>query len=113
MHEYSLAVALAERVREQIELHRLRRVAAVRLSVGRLRGVVGENLSFFLGILLEGSPAEGARVEIEEVPIVLRCPRCGKDSEAPQIWALCCPDCSGPCEIVRGKELTFVSLEAE
>ncbi|MBE7557707.1 hydrogenase maturation nickel metallochaperone HypA [bacterium] len=113
MHEYSIAAALADRVREQIELHRLRRVSVVRLRIGRLRGVVVENLSMFLGLLLEGTAAAGAKLEVDEVPIRLSCPACGMVAEAPEVWALHCPRCMGPAEIVAGKELTFVSLEAE
>ncbi len=113
MHELSIAQALADSILEQIDRHGVSRVVGVRLRIGQLRGVVADCVTFYLDTLLENTAAEGARIEVEEVPVRLYCAACDLEAEAPAIWALSCPQCHGPAEIRAGKELTLVSLEAE
>jgi hydrogenase nickel incorporation protein HypA/HybF len=100
MHELAVAqaiVAAAERHAEG------RPVAIVRVRIGRLRQVVPEFLSFYFEVASKETQCEGAALEWERVPSILRCLGCGAEWDpAPP------PAASGDELIVR-----FRCLECE
>jgi hydrogenase nickel incorporation protein HypA/HybF len=108
VHELSLAGAIIDTV----ERHAAgRRVTAVYLRVGHLRQVVPASLAFYFEHVARGTVCEGARLDQELVPAVLRC-GCGHE------WALDdpvfrCPACGeAGAEIVSGNEFMVESIDA-
>jgi hydrogenase nickel incorporation protein HypA/HybF len=110
VHELSIAsaiVATAERHAGG------RRVTRVRVRVGRLRQVVPDSLEFCFGMVARESVCEGAALELEIIPAVLRCTACTHEweIESPPFW---CPQCAGgEVSPVRGEELEVESIEIE
>ena len=92
MHEMSLAESVREIVEEAGRANGAARVAAVRLEIGALSQVEVEAMRFAFEVVMRGSLAEGARLEIVETegtawcmacsqPVVIQrrgdgCPRC-------------------------------------
>jgi hydrogenase nickel incorporation protein HypA/HybF len=110
VHELSLAEAILQIVEEHAAG---RRVKSVQLKVGHLRQVVPSALTFSFELLAQGTVAEGAALEIEDVVPVGVCRRCGARSELPA-FPLQCRACEGfDLEIVAGEELLVESLELE
>lgn len=108
MHELSIANAVVESVCEAVPDGQ--RVHAVHLEVGALSGVVEDALRFSWELATEGTPLQGARLEIELVKIQLFC--CGETFEPDSPWQLVCPRCGLPCgDLRRGRELSIKSLE--
>lgn len=86
-------------------------VCALRVRVGPLSGVVIDALRFAFEALAPGTPAEGARLDIEETVPLFHCPRCAADYETP-VGSYLCPSCgSGDGELRGGNELELVSIE--
>ena len=113
MHELSVALSLIEAVEEEAERH-AGRVQAVHLKLGRLSGVAGEALVSAFEMACEGTAIEGARLVIEEVPIVIYCSRCEAPRPVAPGQSFCCPECDSPASgVVQGKELELVGLEIE
>ena len=86
-------------------------VCALRVRVGPLSGVVIEALRFAFEALIPGTPAEGARLDIEETAPAFRCPHCHATYHPP-IGAYECP--SGGAtdgELTGGYELELISIE--
>jgi hydrogenase nickel incorporation protein HypA/HybF len=84
----------------------------VNLRVGVLRGVLPEHLRFLFGHVAEGTIAEGARLEIEEEPVLVHCESCGA-SEA-RAFTLECPACGRPCGNIRGGDsLRIASIDID
>jgi hydrogenase nickel incorporation protein HypA/HybF len=111
MHELSIAQNIVDILNDQMRIHRLSKIENVSLRVGVLRSVVIESLSFSFDVLTSGSPLEGARLQIEEVPLRGRCMECGQEVTL-ETWMDDCPHCRGPrMEIVSGKELDIVAIE--
>ena len=111
VHELSIAVSLVEAACEKAEELGGVRVEALHLRLGPLSGVVKEALLFSFDLAAEGTPIAGARLEIEEVPLTVRCPRClaNRVLDSPR---LVCPVCATPTsEVVAGRELELKSLE--
>ncbi len=113
MHELSIAVSLVELAQEEAQA-RGGQVTAVYLRVGALSGVVRDALLFSYTVACQGTPLEGSRLEIEDVPVVVYCADCGEQRTLASIQLFRCPQCGAPTGDVRsGKELELVALEIE
>jgi hydrogenase nickel incorporation protein HypA/HybF len=90
----------------------LPRVLALHLRLGPLAGVVKEALLFSFDLAAEGTPIAGARLQIEDVPVVVYCPRCAARRTLASIQNFCCPVCGEPTpEVLEGRELELKSME--
>jgi hydrogenase nickel incorporation protein HypA/HybF len=118
VHELAVAqaiVAAAERHAEG------QPVSVVRVQVGRLRQVVPEYLGFYFEIAAKETLCEGAELEWERVPSLLRCSACGSEWDpAPQpareqdrlIVRFRCPECeSADHRVLSGDELLVESID--
>lgn len=86
-------------------------ICALRVRVGPLSGVVVEALRFAFEALVPGTPAQGARLDVEETAPVFHCPRCGADYATP-VGLYDCPSCGATAgELRGGNELELVSIE--
>jgi hydrogenase nickel incorporation protein HypA/HybF len=110
MHELSIAAAVVEIAGRHAAG---RRVRTITLKVGHLRQVVPSALAFSFEVVAAGTPVEGAELEIEAVPAIGVCRRCGLESHLPA-FPLQCQACGGfDLRIVAGEELVVESLELE
>jgi hydrogenase nickel incorporation protein HypA/HybF len=110
MHELSIASAIVETV----ERHAAgRRVTAVSVRVGHLRQVVPSALEFAFELVAHGTAAEGARLELNQVPAAGRCRECGAEARL-NAFPLSCAACGGlEVDITAGEELSVDELEVE
>ena len=114
MHELSIALSLVESADAAARDAGARRVTGVHLRVGALSGVVTEALRFSFGVAAQGTLLEGAELTVEELPVVVHCPRCDADVELPSVQRFRCPVCDTPAgALVQGRELELTSLEIE
>lgn len=111
MHELSIALSIVEMAEERAEWMEAR-VAAVRVRIGPLSGVVPEALASAFDMAIEGTALAGARLVIEESPVVILCARCGERRPLPSASDFRCPVCGAPAsEVVGGAELLVTALE--
>jgi hydrogenase nickel incorporation protein HypA/HybF len=85
-------------------------VSRVTVEVGRLSAVVPDALRFCFDVCREGTPLEGAELEIIETPGRGRCRRCGEETEMDDFLARCRCGAVG-LECIRGEELKIRSME--
>ena len=110
MHELSIAESVVGIASRQADG---RRVTKVQVKVGYLRQVVPSALTFGFRLLAEGTPVEGAELEVEQIPVEGRCRGCGAKSRFGSL-PLQCGGCRGfDLEILKGEELMVESLELE
>jgi hydrogenase nickel incorporation protein HypA/HybF len=110
LHELSIAESVVRIASRQADG---RQVIKVQMKVGYLRQVVPSALSFGFGLLAEGTPVEGAELEMEQIPAEGRCHECGVESLLVD-FPLQCGGCGGfDLEILKGEELMVESLELE
>ncbi len=110
MHELSLSSAILETAVRHADG---RPVKTVELTVGVLRQVVPASLEFYWDIVTRDTVCEGARLELEVVPAVLRCDACESEWEI-DVPAFVCGRC-GPAavRVISGEELEVESIEIE
>jgi hydrogenase nickel incorporation protein HypA/HybF len=110
MHELKLASSIADIAHRH---SRGRRVTRVDVVVGHLRLAVPSALSFGFELVTMGTPLEGAKLSVRQVPVRGRCRLCGEEV-VPEAWPLACPTCSSfELEISGGEELFVEALEVE
>src|SRR5262245_4620940 len=87
------------------------RIHRLILRVGPLSGVVPEALAFAFEVVTRGTIADGARLEVEHVPIICYCPVC-QEEFSPDGWVFDCPHCGRlTSEDRQGHELELASVE--
>ena len=112
MHEMGIATEIVKIAISSIpdELKNIQ-VKKIHLKIGKMSAVVPSSLRFCFAIATKETSLDGAKLEIEEVPVVGQCNKCGNK------WTLnsptfTCDHCgSKEIDILSGQELEFVSLE--
>lgn len=66
MHELSIAKNLLDILKEQADIHNIKKAAKVKLKVGQFTAVEPSSLRFCFQILSEKTVFEGAVLEIDE-----------------------------------------------
>ena len=113
MHEMSLAKGILQIVEDAAGKQGFKRVGEVRLEIGALSGVEPEALTFCLDVVLKGSVAEGARVELERLPGQGFCLDCGETVAVTALYDAC-PKCGGyQVQASGGTELRVKDLLVE
>ncbi len=110
MHELSISNAIAKVVLEHAAG---RRVESVQVTVGALRQIVPDALTFCWDVVSRQPQLEGSRLEIEHVPGAIECGACDARSTLTE-FVLRCPACgSGLVTVVSGEEFLVTSIELE
>jgi len=113
MHEMSIAQGLLDIIREEMEKHHATVLRSVRLNIGQLSAIVPESLSFCFEVMTAGTELEGARLDMEMIPLRGVCRACKRGFEIKN-YAFECPHCRGrDIETVSGQELSIVEMEVD
>lgn len=111
MHEFSLIQGIIEIILDELPRHEISRVETVSLRIGEMRQVVPDALNFGFECLSKNTPLEGARLELEHVPVRASCHSCCHEFVI-ENWLQGCPKCSANnYQIISGKELEITSFE--
>jgi hydrogenase nickel incorporation protein HypA/HybF len=111
MHEVALMQQTLEIAFEHAAQHRAQGICRLALRVGNLSGVVPDALSFAFDVLSRGTIAEGAKLEMESVPVICFCPACEQEFAPPDLFYEC-PRCHQlSTQVRRGQELELAYLE--
>jgi len=112
MHEMGIALQIIEIATASIPPNLSDvKVETVNLKIGKLAAVVPDSLRFCFDVAVKDTALEGARLAIEELPVVAKCKDCQTQ------WtvsgpAFNCENCnSGSLEIISGRELDIESIE--
>lgn len=111
MHEMSLCEGIRQVIEDQARTHAIKAVKVVRVEIGRFAGVEKPALEFAFDVVMRGSVAEGARLEMLDLPGRAMCYDCVKEVEiAGRLDP--CPDCGGGKLMpVGGDEMRIKDLE--
>lgn len=108
MHELGLCSSIIEAVERRAGE---RRVARVKVRVGRLHHVHPDAFEQSFAIAAMGTVAEGAGADLVLLPARARCGSCGSESEGDEVPVFC-PACGGSgMEVTGGDELMLESIE--
>ena len=113
MHEMSLAEGMLQIVEDSARANDATRVAAVWLEIGTLAQVEREALRFCFDAVTRGGVADGARLEIVDVPGAAWCMPCGERVPIAAIGDPC-PRCgSYQLQVVAGGDMRVREIAIE
>jgi len=113
MHEMSIAQSLITIIEEEMEKHGATSLKSVRLHIGQMSAIVPDALSFCFQIITEGTALEGARLDMEMIPLRGSCRECGEEFEV-RDYAFVCPACAGTqVDSISGQDLSIVEMEVD
>ena len=117
MHEMSIASSLLEMVKQEMQKNNATKLVLVRVKHGRLANLVPEAMYFAWEALTINTDLADSKLELVEVPLVVRCCKCDKEfkPEYEQIILMPCPECGEEFghKIISGKELYLDRLIVE
>lgn len=117
MHELSIAQSILDIVAQELAKNNLTQVIRVKIKHGWLTNVVPEALDMGFQALTIGTPLESAVFELEAVPTLYRCAKCGHEfsPEAQGRLFVPCPACGEEFghKVLAGKELYIDFIEAQ
>ena len=107
MHELSITQSIVEIAGEHA---RDAKVIRVTLEIGKLSLVVPDAIRFCFEICTQGTPLEGAELEIIEIPGRGRCRRCGAEMALADLVDQCACG-SLDIEPIAGQDLKIKEME--
>jgi len=113
MHEFGIAQNIFNAVFREVKKRNISKVISIELEVGRLTAIVPSALEFCFETISQGTLLEGAKLNIVDIPLKMKCNRCGNVYEV-EDYSYKCPMCEGEdYEMVSGDELLIKRLEVE
>ncbi len=113
MHEMSLCEGILQVLEEQARSQGYRQVRSVCLEIGALSAVEPEALRFGFEVLSRGTLADGARLEIRELPGEAWCMQC-RGSVAVRRRYDPCPRCGAyQLQVISGEQMRIKELEVD
>ncbi|MDE3028177.1 MAG: hydrogenase maturation nickel metallochaperone HypA [Paracoccaceae bacterium] len=111
MHEMALAEGIRGIIEDQARAHGFTTVRSLRLEIGRFAGVEKRALEFCFDVVMRGSPAEGAVLEMIDLPGRAMCYDCMETVEINDRLDPC-PLCGGGRLVpVAGDEMRIKDME--
>jgi hydrogenase nickel incorporation protein HypA/HybF len=111
MHEMSLCEGILQVLESHARSQAFERVKTVWLEIGDLSGVEVEAMKFSFDVVMKGTLANDASLEIIEVPGKAWCMQCSKEVSAKNRFDAC-PDCgSYQLQVTGGEEMKIKELE--
>ena len=113
MHELSIMSGILDIVLEHANKNNAKKVMKVNLRIGYLSDIIPEWAQTYFDMLSKDTIADGALLDIERVPVKIRCRACGRDHTFPgKEWGFACPHCgSSDIELLEGREFSVTSIE--
>ncbi len=111
MHELSIAKSIIDIVNENLTNDQKCKVKTVRVKVGKLTNILVDSLLFGFEALTRETNLEGVTLEVEQLPLRIKCNDCGKETELND-YAFQCPVCQGlAIQVISGQELIVKEIE--
>jgi hydrogenase nickel incorporation protein HypA/HybF len=113
MHELRIAEDLSAIVLEVAHNENLTRVTRVNLIFGQLIQIVPDSFGSAFSAIVRSTIAEGSELDIEILPVKMKCLKCGNDFLVEDNRFSCSNCSSNDLIIIQGKELFVKSIEGE
>jgi hydrogenase nickel incorporation protein HypA/HybF len=113
VHELSIMSGILDIVLEHAKKNNAKKVASINLRIGQLSDIIPEWAQSYFDMLSKDTIADGAVLDIEHIPVKVRCRACGHEHAFKnKKWSFTCVKCESPdIELLEGREFSIVSIE--
>jgi hydrogenase nickel incorporation protein HypA/HybF len=114
MHEGHFTEQIVQGILAEAEKHPGARVRRIHVKVGDTYHLQTESVLTHFQSQIPGTRLEGAVLELEEVPLTVKCRACGREGGVEDHHLPSCPAChSLEVTILTGNTVTIESIELE
>ena len=116
MHELPITEGILKIVLKHAEMNSVRQVITIHLQIGKLSDLEDEWIQRYFDHLSKGTTAQGAKLKIERMPIMVQCTACSTsyEAEAVKLGDLVCPTCGEKsCTLLSGREYYIKDMEVK
>ena len=116
MHELPITESILKIILKHAETNNVRQVVTIHLQVGKLSDLEDEWIQRYFDYLSKGTVAEGAKLKIERMPIMLQCSACSTsyEAEATKLGDIVCPNCGQKdSTLLSGREYYIKDMEVQ
>ncbi len=115
MHELQVTDRILAVVLRHASANGVTKVLDIQLRIGELSGLEDEWIQKYFDYQSNGTVAEGAKLNIERTPVVMKCDDCGHSYEVNirETKDIECPECASPkATMLSGKDYNVVDMRA-
>ena len=113
MHEFSVTKSLVDLCQQEAEKNNMKRIRRITIKLGKFTGFSPDSIQFYFDYLKPDTCLEDANLNFKEVPIIIKCNHCKKQSKIDEPIMIC-PECGHPeIELLSGREFFVESIEGE
>lgn len=114
MHELGLTQSIVDIAVEHAKRNNASKILKVNVTIGDMMSVIEDSMQFYFEYLTKDTIAGGSKLEIDHVPISIRCANCKEESRVTEFEIYTCPRCGSlAVELLSGKEFYVDSIEIE
>lgn len=115
MHELQVTKSILDIVLRHAIRNNVTKIVSINLSVGELSDLENEWIQHYFDYLAKETLAEGAKLKIERIPVVLKCEECSHSFQVniKEVKDIQCPECqSKSSTLISGRDYYIKDMEA-
>lgn len=113
MHEFAIARNIVDAAQKEVERHSAQIVTKIKLRLGRFSGIDRDALTFAIEAAKTDAAVEVAELDIEIVPLEVKCKSCGVTAQLIEEPIFLCADCGEAVDVVSGSDLQIEYIQVE
>lgn len=111
MHEMSYIMRLAKMAESTAISNKAKSVESVSIQVGEMTGLIPKYLERYYQTAVEGTILEGSKLEIEYLPVMVRCNNCNSTYHPNKENNYLCPTCKqNNSTLINGREFLVKNI---
>lgn len=121
MHELSITQSILNQAIAEATKHKAKHIKKIKLQFGEASAIVPECVQFYFNTMKKGTIAENGVLDIEVIPVKLRCPKCKKEiatlprqarNDNVGSYEIACA-CKKGVEIISGNDMIIEYIDVE
>jgi hydrogenase nickel incorporation protein HypA/HybF len=109
VHELSITQSILDQALAEAKKHNAKKIKKIKLQIGAGTAIVPDCIHFYFDELKKNTIAQNSVLDIETIPVKLRCPKCKKEYKDLEITC----NCKKGVEIVSGQEMMIEYIDVE
>ena len=111
MHELSIACEINKIVNQYVKADQRKYIKSVTVRIGKLQNILPDSLNFCFEAINSSGNSISPKLDIEQVPITLKCNKCGSLNGI-ECFSFSCINCgSTDIKVITGNELSVKEIE--
>lgn len=114
MHEGNFTEQIVEAIVAELKNHPGLKPKRVKVKVGEMLHLESESVKMHFASLTRGTALEHAALDLEEVPVLVRCGDCQEEGPVADHHLLMCENCdSKKVEMIQGNDIVIEGIELD